>query len=542
MSFYDVDDREDEFYQHKIATVLSGSTQDAIEQCSILLCKMLAVPAATSIMDFLTRSGPDSTHRVPEELTLRMEDKGFYKIGRYLIKLSSSVDLSFGLNDDFYDPSGTKNDDKSFGRTPDAIEGYDDDGISLDVVTKGRFEESNRVGSKTFKSNETTESYSAAHGVAASDRFVMVVVPHKIAFNALASFEEAKKTFDRKFERMRSIEYSFVALKCAKMVVPPSVGGFLSDDNDVFCEDEITYMNNPLMLTSTLEHRCGQVCASIYAFDLELLVGIRYEIWRTETDIHNALVAGDRDSPSFRNVTIVDDDATNESDDKFDVVADPVEEERALASLYDKLKKLKTAYAVAVQREKNKLYNLISIECFVKRPWLFVFYLPCRCYSVVRGKKDNNGFDFHCMICEITLRIFKAIDLYDYFLLGTYGERVHVTFLNCGFDISDAYLLDSVSSPSPPSLSSSPRSSFVAESKRSHLKAYVHKRDRFYREAIKSLDLTDVNVETIKKKIVLINNDEISSLSKRVAYLFYTKDRTQRYPVLTKINIKKIVE
>ena len=557
----DDDSDSDACYRHKIASVISGSTQDAVDQCSVLLCKMLAIPSSASFMDYVTGSGSkmflqkQNDDNMPEELTMKMEDKSFFKIGQYLIKLSSSVDLSIGVGEDFDDAG-----DGSFGRIPDETEER-----NLDVVMRGKFDALETIAfeerTKTFKARKEADSRYLPK------QFVVLPVPHVKFYSDKISFEKAKRSFNRKFERMRSLDYYLLALKCSKIVVPfrnnagsYSIGGdYDSFQFQHYDAEEIMYMNDPLMLTSTLEHRCGQICTSIYAFDLELLVGIRHEIWVTETELHNLnLNHGNRENREKReasgsfssslNVNIENEDG--EEEEGFEVIGDPMSEsdkQNVTEMLLSKLKRLKTAYAISFQREKNKLYNTISLECFVKRPWIFVFYLPYHCYQTVRGKKDNNGFDFHAMICEISVRMFETIELYDYFLSGMHGGRVYVTFLNCGFDILDDHINGIRTEEDRRNLTE-------IASKRNSFEVYQRKMQRFYVEAKrllvderirrtasgKKVPLGRVSVEKLKQKIILINNDEISSFSKKLAYSFYTKDRLQKYPVLTKINIKEM--
>jgi hypothetical protein len=561
MRFGTVEDDEDEdyVYRHKIATILSGSTQDAIDQCSILLGKILAVPSSSSFLDSLMRNGSDSL-ATPEELTLKMEDRGFYKLGKYLIRLSSSVDLSVGIKNDFDESNETT--DRSLGRVPDVNE--DDD--TIDVVTRGKFEQlrinssslpssssfSSSYSSSSFFSNDRSKKFKSKENAdrGSPRQFETIQVPVRKSFESQTIYEESRRAFDELFDRMRSIDYYLLSLKCEKITslsnnrTSGSVGNY-NFDKEFVCDDEIAHANNPLMLTNTLEHRCGQVCASIYVFDLELLVGIRHEIWRTEIEIHNLI---SKNGGSSVNIDITDEEEENtadaeneENDEKFHIISDALEESeksKATEELFSKLKKLKTTYVVEMQKEKNKLYNLISLECFVKRPWIFVFYLPYRCYRLVRGKKDNNGFDFHAMVCEIVLQLFKIVDLYHFFLLATHGERVHVTFLNCGFDILDTYRdhRDFANDEE-----TTKRLSYAdIDLKRMSFEIYKRKSVLFYSKAKKFLELTDVDAKDLESKIILLNNDELSSESKKIAYLFYSKDRTRKYPVLTKINVKKI--
>lgn len=544
-SEHDLSDDEDDnmFYRHKISSIVSGSTQDAIDQCTSLLCKTIAIPTSstTSFLDYVMGNGNTTTNTKTnqiEELTLKMEDKSFYKIGRYIIKLSSSVDLSVGLNDDF-----TNDGNKSYGRVPDEI----DEERHLDMVIKGKFDaieaSSFNDKSKSFKSRESrgNNSLNPLH-----HQFVLLPHPQRKFYNNREDFERSKLSFNRKFELMKSIDYYLLSLKCSKIKPPKNENyfdftkGTLSSFYDA---EEINYMNDPMMLTYTLEQRCGQICTSIYAFDLELLVGIRHEIWTTETEIHNLNII-DNTRQGEIDITKDDDDGASvggynvdgDDDDKYRVIGDVMSESEktiAMETLTKKLERLKTAYMISFQQEKNKLYNTISLECFVKRPWIFVFYLPYHCYQAVRGKKDNNGFDFHTMICEISIRMLKVINAIDYFSTGTYGECIYVTFVHCGIDILDEHINGN-------------KKTTLTEitSKGLSMEVYQKKIQKFYMEAKRTLFYNSNNyeetIDRLKKKIVMINNDEMPMFSKKLAYTFYTKDRLQKHPVLTKINIKKI--
>ena len=559
-------DCDDAFYVHKICTVVFGTTQDSVDACtSRLLCKTMGIPPGEGSEDL-------------KELTMVMVDKSFYKKGTYVMKFSTHAVVSIGEEDDYEEKNASN--ENYFGRAPEVFNDktrashgggnnrrsgshYSATFRTKDNECKGDEEEEEeeeehheeeiatfkeRMGSFNDRINEEREPKHNERGSShVTPRYVVLPLPKKKFFDDRKSFSLHERSFRNTFERMKRIEYNVISLKCTKLKRPSRSGDPYSPSSSPFVEDpeEIMYSNDPLMLTSTLENSCGQVCSTMCVIDLEMLAVTKHEIWSTEKqleelerDCSRASRASSPPSPKTKvrsgaGVLLSEEESEDEDEDEdetgYSIVEAPmtnIEHSAFIRALRDKLDKLKASYEVELHREKNKLYNAISLECFVKRPWFIAFYLPFHCYQNLM-RREKEGFSLQLAMDEAVIFIFEMANFYSYFLDGTHGRKVHVTFVNCGFDGVDTHV------------------------KKIPREYYVERRRQFYanasivllKRAAKSTprDKT-AELDKLKESIVVISNDEVSALTKRLVYYFYTKDRLQKHPVLTKINVKRLPE
>lgn len=406
------------------------------------------------------------------------------------------------------------------------------------------------------------------------DEFEYKIINFYTIFNSTNSKEALKKSqyMCALFENLRQMHYSIAYMNIKQNI------------NDKFCNIQQQHDNikpnaqktnveygsksviSPYILTQRLENTLGQLCNGVYVIDLQMLLSIKYEIFNIKKNVKNLKSEFKAQQKNNESSEIREDMPTNESKSKikikknvksiddmedYDIIKDDMTMDEYIKKLESdvlKIEFLKTNYNLQLQKEKNKILNVKTLEIVINKPWSFIFYLPLHLMRQLRIKKTTNNFNFMKEIYNIVSDVFNCISLFPIFINSVYENKVHVTFINCGLDILDYYSNKLSSKENILKLIKKINISRKAQGledinmlsdidcKMLSNECFKTKCDNFYNKLIKDLlmpyighiktmDKNETNYnDWIKNHLIIINNDEFSNHLQKTAYLFYIEN------------------